>query len=267
MTDWYFAGYERRGMPVSGPAISYDPATTAWVNAVVAAGGSVSAGRQAIVNALIVGLKADGLWTKFDRLWVLAAENTFSALIDLVGLVTASPVSSPTFTTDRGYTGDGSTSYIDTGFNPLSATSPIYTQDNAHFSHWNLTNSTSDQVYSGASNTIAAFEYFSGSAFFRVNDGSGGITVADPRGHLIATRGSSASRTVYQNGSSIDTTSASSVALPGADYFVLWSGNSTGNKSASQSASFSLGGDLSGGSDAANFYNRLRTYMTAVGVP
>ena len=82
-----------------------DAATIAWVNQVVTNGGTVSAGRQTLVDNLIVGLKADGIWTKLERLWLFAAENTISALTDLVGLTLATANNSPTFTADVGYTG------------------------------------------------------------------------------------------------------------------------------------------------------------------
>ena len=78
--------------------------TTAWVAEVVSNGGTVSAGRQTIVNDLIAGLKADGIWAKLDRLWLFAAEDQPSALTDLVGLTLATAVNSPTFTADEGYT-------------------------------------------------------------------------------------------------------------------------------------------------------------------
>ena len=81
--------------------------TTAWVAEVVSNGGTVSAGRQTIVNDLIAGLKADGVWIKLDRLWLFAAEDQPSALTDLVGLTLATAVNSPTFTADEGYTSNG----------------------------------------------------------------------------------------------------------------------------------------------------------------
>jgi hypothetical protein len=100
-----------------------DSATTAWIAAVVAAGGSVSSGRQTIVDDLIAGLKADGVWSKLDRLWLTATENTQSALIDLVATSTATPVNSPTFAANLGYTGsNASNKYIDSNLANNSGT-------------------------------------------------------------------------------------------------------------------------------------------------
>ena len=44
-----------------------------------------------LVNDLIVGLKTDGVWTKLDRLWIFAAENAKSSIIDMVGLASSTP--------------------------------------------------------------------------------------------------------------------------------------------------------------------------------
>ena len=62
----------------------------------------VSSTRRTLVDALIRGLKTDGVWSKLDRLWLFAAENATSALVDVKEGRLATAVSSPTFTTDRG---------------------------------------------------------------------------------------------------------------------------------------------------------------------
>src|SRR5260221_11632840 len=115
-TDSYIYGFENAPSPV--PGVQFDPATIAWVSAVIANGGTVSPARRQVVDVLIKGLKLDGTFTKLDRLWMLCAENQVSALTDMVGLTLATAVNAPTFTTDRGYTFDGATNYISTGYNP-----------------------------------------------------------------------------------------------------------------------------------------------------
>src|SRR5262249_48812132 len=53
-------------------------------------------------------------------------------------------VNSPTFTTDRGYTGNGTTSNLDTGFNPTVAVGAKYALNNAALSLWCLTEAARD---------------------------------------------------------------------------------------------------------------------------
>jgi hypothetical protein len=72
---------------VRGPTplgVPLDQATIDWIAAVVTAGGTVSTPRGIVVNTFILGLMTDGIWSKLDRLWLLAAENSQSALFYIV---------------------------------------------------------------------------------------------------------------------------------------------------------------------------------------
>jgi hypothetical protein len=71
---------------------SLDVATCAWVNQVTTNGGTVSAGRQTVVNTFITCLKDAGsgnLFNILDCYWLFAGENTQSALTDMVALASA----------------------------------------------------------------------------------------------------------------------------------------------------------------------------------
>ena len=107
----------RRTVLLSGAA-GADPATLAFVAAVVAAGGSVSAGRRALINQTIATLKASGDWNNIDDLMVYAAENQAQALVSWKLNLVGTPVNSPVFTADRCVITDGVTQYVDTGFAP-----------------------------------------------------------------------------------------------------------------------------------------------------
>jgi hypothetical protein len=254
------------------PAAAYDPATTAWINAVVAAGGTVSSGRKTLVDNLIVGLKADGLWTKFDRLWVFAAENQKSALIDLKALSSANPstlfadlreeevnpTSAPVFTVNRGFTCDG-TATVNTGFIP-STHGVQFTMNTAHASVWSLTSAqnSSYTAFSGHTNLFAA--YVDGNTYFRINNNAGGAGAnTDGSGFFLAVRTAASGAGAimgYRNGVNIANTADGAATLDAAAWLV----------NDRQISSTSVGGTMNG-TDSTNYYNRLRTYMTAVGVP
>src|SRR5262249_42332643 len=130
------------GSPIWNVPVGDDGNANAWAQFVVLSGGTVSAARLRIVGTLIQGLKADGVWSKLDRLWLLAAENTTSALIDVKNLGAAGVIGSPTFTANRGYAGTDlvtATDYISTNIN-VSTLGGQYTQNSAHFSVWITTN-------------------------------------------------------------------------------------------------------------------------------
>lgn len=256
-----FPAGNEAALTVTG-AVSLDAATTAWINAVIAAGGTVSGPRQSLVNSLIVDLKADGIWIKLDRLWILAAENTKSALIDLVALATATATGG-NFTTDRGY----DSSAIDSGFNPGSTPGALYTQDSAHLSVWDNTSGGAAAIIIGISGVSAGVNiytrYSDNNCYTRINDSpeAGGLAVASTQGFTLGNRSSATARQSYKNGSSLGSLgTVNSTNVPNEN--ILIKGNVTETDQISQ---FSIGGSLSS-TEVTNFYNRLRTYMTAVGV-
>ncbi len=228
-------------------------------------------------DALICGLVTDGLFSKFDVLHIYATQNSTIAQLNLVSSsFNATIHGAPTFTTDRGYAGlDGSsTTYIDTSFNPTTASSPKFTQDSAHLSTWVPTAAGAD------GNPSLGLSNGSSVSYLLPRDGGGLITsfintatitqvaIGSPQGHSLTSRNSSSQVIEYKNGSSVVTNnSATSTAMPNLNLYTLgYNGNNVANGCVTQHAEMSAGSSLSG-TDATNFYNRLRTYMTAVGVP
>ncbi len=268
----------RRIFTVKYNPSSYDAATLAWVAAVIANGGTVSDARKILVDALIVGLKGDGVWTKLDRLWLFAAENTASALTDIVAdQLATSHGSTISFTIDRGYQGTSSSSdndYIDSGFNPTTAGSPKFIQDSAMLAAWSGTNSatTNDflvgnlvdftcQIDPREADNKGYFDINSGSSF-----GFNVIGVTDSTGWWAGDRNAASGTGCllgYQNGSQVATGSTASTTPTNSN--IIFMGSQASYRSSRQSCAGAIGGHLTG-TDHANLYTRLRTYMTAVGV-
>ncbi len=236
----------------------------------------LDATHQNAYDAYICGLVTDSLWSKFDVLYILATQNATTALLNLVstsynGIANGSPA----FTVDRGYTGvDGSsTVYIDTGFNAATAPSPQYTTNLAHVSFWAVNNASSGfpaiGVYNGlGQGTFASPFHSSNVAFFRINSQAvGGVASANSIGHWIANRSGANSSDGYKNGSNVITDGTASFTIQSNNYSAL-AGNNGGTIAGGpwQQAMISIGSSLSA-TDALNFYNRTRTFMTAVGVP
>jgi hypothetical protein len=95
-----------------------------------------SGSQQLLQNQLVIDLKSAGIWSKLDTFAVFATDgNSDFALIDWIRLSQYTAVNSPTFTSNGGFTGNGTSSYIETNFNP--ATSGVnYTLDNAGRYFW-----------------------------------------------------------------------------------------------------------------------------------
>lgn len=252
-----------------------DTATSAWISAVISNGGTVSAGRAITVDALIVSLKNAGIWTKLDYLWLFAGENAPSARTDIRGLQLATlSVTPPTFTADRGYTGNSSSAFIDTGIANNFGTGG-YQRDAASFFAWNNT-SGADAGGLAGTNTSARHaaifpEYIDTNSYSILNGDSAGWTFIfanDPAatGLYLLNRTSSVDVTLDINGTQSQSTSTDTSFALTADTFTALVAFGGSNYSGRQCSALGLGGALSG-TDRTNINSYLRTYMTAVGVP
>lgn len=226
----------------------------------------------------INGLDTDGLFSKFDFLHIYATQNSTTALLNLVSTnFNGTSNGSPTFTADRGFTGTdaSATKYIDTGFNPTTASSPQFVQNSAHLSAWNLTASNNanpiiGSVGSGGNNQNNIYpQYTDNITYCRINGSNHGGTfnAISPTGHYIGNRSSSSAMQSYRNGSALTPqTNTSQAPLNGNFYTIASNNNGTPSGCGLQMAAASGGSSLNS-TEAGNFYSRLRTYMTAVGVP
>lgn len=87
--------------------------------------------RAKICSDLIKDLKGYGIWIKLDALYVLAAHSEQAGLLNWISNSNNATASgSPTFTSDEGFTFNGSSNYLDTNWNPNSHASN-YSMDDA----------------------------------------------------------------------------------------------------------------------------------------
>lgn len=142
MTLW-MPGYQSRGA-LDAAGAAEDAATTAWVNAVVADGGAVSTTQRTRVNTLITTLKGNGVWTSLKRMWLYAGESdSHQAKIDIRNLATHTVVGGNTLAAG-GYTSNGTTGWINSGYNPnTDSLSP----DTAAMGFYSRTNDTSGNSF------------------------------------------------------------------------------------------------------------------------
>ena len=96
--------------------------------------------RKGHLNTLIASLKTAGVWAKLDGLYIMAAHDAQAARVNAVNPASVATANGTiTFTTDRGYAGNGTTGYLNTGFNPTTAPSPKYARNSAHMGAWSRT--------------------------------------------------------------------------------------------------------------------------------
>ncbi len=260
------------------PISAFDPATTAWVAAVVAAGGTVSSTQEGYVDTFIKALKTNSIFTVWDGLWLLASENTHQAQIDIVNLKTWTINGSPAFTSNRGYLGDGNTAWLDTGL-ALNTTTNFQQNSGTLGVYVNAADSTTAAFMIGARSASVDSILLAQSAFPRVGGacniarGDFGVAGTGDTGFFAATRtgsGAGADPTyVYNAGNPTGNsgTSGDVSAAPPAFSCLILAANDQGSGAAASNARLSaafVGSGLSSG-DISNFQSALNTYMSSVG--
>ena len=228
------------------------------------------------INRCIGRLISTGVWPKLDVVRAYAAQDQQSALLNWVSTsYTATAADAPTFTPFIGYTGNGTSSYLDEGFNPITAVSPKYVQNSGHISFWDLTARAADTTsqmgmrVSTTTQSVINTRFTGNSAYARINTAGGAVNsgVLTNTGHYIANRTDSVTLNLKKNGATIASSGAiASVAPPNANVFSLarnfggvaetWSSDTVGF--------ITIGGGLTD-SDAANLYSAIYGYMTDVG--
>lgn len=227
------------------------------------------AARKALINAYVAGLKADGVWAVLDVLYVMAAADSQAATINwrapasfaLVG------VNSPGFTTDRGYTGNGTSSRLRTQYTP-SVNGVNYTQDSSSCWLFSLSNTQSNNNDIGSAtaprvnlNVRNATDQSSGD----INNAAGvtmNVSNTNGIGFFGIQRRAAADRRLWANGTQLGATSTTaSTAVASQEQWVC--GTNSATFSARQQAVAAWGASLAGLESA--FYNRTLTYLQAVG--
>lgn len=154
-----------------------------------------SAGQQVKQNQLVLDLKAGGIWSKLDTLRVYATDGSASfALIDWKRLALCTAVNSPTFTTNQGYQGNGTSSYIDTGFNPNTAVGANnYKLTNASAGAWVFVSGNGSAICGADTGTALSIRN-SNSGQHRINSGNI-VTAVDLSGTGLRVANKTASNT------------------------------------------------------------------------
>lgn len=248
------------GTYISLPA--FDPDYIAILNKAIEFGYSLpSASVQTKQNTLLTSMKANGVWAKLDVFYVFAQDGGSSfATLNWKNPAAnqAALVSSPTFVSNGGFTGNGTSSYIDTNFNP--ATQGVqYTQNNA--SRYFFTHAIGTGRFDG--NTSGTNSMFLGvSASQRINAGSNTATPPIDFTSAVNTkslhRTSSTAVTAY-NSTTAQTIVQISAAMTSATQWIL---RSSTNSSTNTCAAYAMGASMI--SEHTNFINTWNTYKSSL---
>jgi len=225
------------------------------------------------ISSLKSGLSISNLSDVFDVMYLLAGETSESSLKNIIkNQYHATAINAPVFETLKGFTGNGTSSCIDSNFNP-STNSIRYTLNNAGMGIYSMKQLASASTYScgSLSGTNASMigvrrdadnpRYFlNNSSSVFANPSSGGITT----GMFSMYRNSSTEIYAIHNDGIVSTKTASSIAIPNSKLFILAYGNSNSPVffDSIQASFFFLGKSLSSSQNQVVF-NAIENYLNS----
>lgn len=183
--------------------------------------------RQMLISDLVAALKAAGVWTKFDVLFVFAAHTQQAALLNWKNpsVVPASNINATPFTVDQGFTGDG-TNYINSNFNAATFGGG-YALNDAHIAVRVNTNIAASMVDVGGRSAVGVAVSLinprsaTDVVIWGINQG-GSVTIgnADSTGYWLANRTGPGAIGLYRNGAALDFNSNASDAVFNGNFFI-----------------------------------------------
>jgi hypothetical protein len=246
-----------------------------WAAAVVANGGTVSAGRLAIVATFVTAEKAAGTWAATDDYWPLWGENAAQALTSLKQKRLATAVNTPTFTADRGYVFNGTTNYINVNFVP-STNGIAMTGTSVRLAVYERTNVTDANIAFGAisgANWLVLYPRLGAQTFTGTNSDNNtafDLPSSDSRGYTSGSVNGTtlANLAAYKNGLALNRTGVVNVVSGLGVQPLLIGANNNGGTAVNLrpcSVGFAaIGASLTAAQELAQ-YNNVQAWATALG--
>lgn len=227
--------------------------------------------RKTLISNQFIAGKAKSFWAKLDAIWIFAAHDSQAATLNwLNSNFTATTTSSPTFTTDQGYAGNGTSSYLDLVFDPTTATSPKFTQNSATFVARSNTDNSSSTGWagwvSGTNGVTINPRNTSDITTNRINSAafsSASSTSTSGVGMFGVSRTGASTCASYRNGTNILNSSTTSIA-PVAGSLKIGSINLSSWR-ANQASMAAIGSGFTD-QEHADIYSWFETYRTSIGL-
>jgi hypothetical protein len=229
--------------------------------------------RKVLINKTIKDLKDAGIWDKLDHMCIYAAHDEVSSLRDWKSLTRVSTrVSSPTFTLDVGFAGDGLTQRLDMGFNPTSHGVNYKNNDALVFCY--LRRCTDFRRFLGGRQIITDPNYltlaWTGSRFttqvhtYGDTLNSSVVGESNNKGFIVGARTGN-TQEIYRNGVLIGTNTPTQLGFPNRNLPVLAYHNNSGIIYCNSEVSAIGFSAYLTAEENLTLYNIIQNYMTEVG--
>jgi hypothetical protein len=229
---------------------------------------------QYAVDDLVIALKAAGIWTTLDALWLFAVNDLLLGQINMIHPA-AAPItwhttgSAVTFTPYYAVTGNaGSNNYGDTGLLQNGGTN--FVQNSASLSVWSPVNTTQNTYAigsSGVGSQCRMAPHNNAKIVGRLMDGTtfNPAPTSAVAGLASLVRDSATTRESYRNGVLLgNDTGVASIAPPANSIYLMFDQQAAVYHTLPLSMA-AIGGSRSAGAEA-NFYNALVPFMRFVGL-
>lgn len=217
------------------------------------------------IDLYLDALWRSGSWSLMDALYVMAAQDEAAATLNWISTsygLTAT--GSPTFAAYRGYTPDGSTTFLDTGFNPTTAGGK-FTLNSSHLAGWHLTNNINGAAHSydlGSANS-RIIRLSTGNTSCRPNNVTNQTVSGSFATHKVINRSGAAAWQFYTNASATQSGTTSSTVLTNTNFFI-GTQDGTANFGVNQAAIVHFGSSLTA-AQVASIHSASRAYLLTVG--
>jgi hypothetical protein len=246
--------------------VSYTQTMIDYLTRLAAEGGSLTSAEKGYLNTLTQNADTG----EFDRLWVHGLSNQIAARISLVNALTAdliTEVNAPTYSIN-GYTGNGTTQYINTNYNPY-VNGVKFTQNNACFGVYRHTINASAGAF-GVFTTPGGDKYLllNGASAIRASVNDDNITLTDKlnsTGSISIGRSSATDKFSNVNGVDSTVVSIASTGLPNGNIFLLARNADNGGANEFQDGTISMSWVGSSNFDRLAFHNAVQTLGTSLG--
>lgn len=268
---------------ITRTAVSYDVDALTWKANVYANGGTVSTATLKAISDFCKGCKADGTWTKMQEVYPFAGDQLAAALTKLKYVTASAYLTNNNFVSGdyaetgstAGLKGNGTSKYLDSGFNPVSQSSSTSSFHLSAYVKGTESGGTSrlivgGQAASGINPTHLGW-YLSGAkegggiAAADATNGAPGTSTVSLEGALLVTTNGNRSQTYYKNGAQVSTPVTATGSFTSNSLFV--SAINNGGAAAAFSTRYFRGLSIGTGlaaTDVSNLYTRWQVFEAAL---
>ena len=244
----------------------------AFFNRVTTAGGSLSDTEKSAVNTLVIQMKADGIWTPMKAIYPMVGASAAACAQNLKSSSFTGAFSSGWTFASTGVTPNGTSAYMNTGFNLINDfASPSNASIGAYLRSNNVKNATDMGAgdTGGATRGILMFVDFSDIYYAAAFSGLlNGGTNTDSRGFYLVQRNSGNAENRKRGNVSIDNIQALPTGIvENLNIYVGAASYITGNSSQSFSnreTAFNFIGTALTTTEYNNFYTAVQAFQTTL---